>query len=151
MEYLKSESTFSQTPTLSLSDQTISWTWTKEQIFRAVVSGPDQNGSIRYCVDGNLSDKLSVNYCMDLYRFANFLSWEEYKQFLHCYHFVDNESGAFRCSCAMFMKLYKCKHCIGIRILFHNLDVDERAKTQLIGKKRKRGRPSNVPSALVSL
>ena len=46
---------------------------------------------------------------------------------------------------------YKCKHCIGIQIIFHNLVIDDRAKAQPMGHKRKRGTPANVPTALVSL
>ena len=107
--------------------------------------------SVWYCVDGNLADKLPVARCIEILQTNQLSSWLEYKQFLHGLHFVDNETGKFRCTCAMFLKQYKCKHCIGTQILYHNFVVDDRAKAQPIGRKRKRGRPANVPSALQSL
>ena len=73
------------------------------------------------------SDVLVLVLLKELMNDVPFTSFIEFKQFLHSYHYVDNTTGIFRCSCAMGMKKYKCKHSVGIQILFHNLAVDLRA------------------------
>ncbi|CAF1586594.1 unnamed protein product [Didymodactylos carnosus] len=82
---------------------------------------------------------------LDLYRsrqwltFNDFLIWQQ-----SCWLVAPLKS----CSCPIGMKQYSCKHSVGLAILFNLYQVSDKTRIQPLGKRKTKGRPKKVSTAL---
>jgi len=53
------------------------------------------------------------------------------------------------CTCAKFQKEYICKHVVGNAAVNELYRIPDTANTDLIGRKRKKGRPRKIKMALI--
>ena len=62
---------------------------------------------------------------------------------------VNEDWKSLTCTCPKFLKLFICKHSLGMAIRLKKYAVCPEAKNVPIGQKRKRGRPSRAKKALI--
>jgi hypothetical protein len=68
----------------------------------------------------------------------DFLMWQRY-----CWLVVPLTS----CTCPFGLKVYSCKHTVGLAILFNLYRVSDKARVEPVGKRRRKGRPKKVNAA----
>jgi len=78
-----------------------------------------------------------------------FETFELWKKRLHVVKLDEKEWRNSSCTCTKFQKEYTCKHVIGIAALNKLYKIPDSAKTDLLGSRRKPGRPRKVKHALV--
>ena len=71
--------------------------------------------------------------------FNDFLVWQR-----SCWLVVPLQS----CSCPIGIKEYSCKHSVGLAIIFNTYQVSDKARSQPLGKRKTRGSPKKVSTAL---
>lgn len=71
--------------------------------------------------------------------FDNFIMWLK-----SCYIVSPLNS----CTCPSSMKLYTCKHSLGLAMLFNIYEIQDKTRSELLGKRRGKGRSKKVKSAL---
>jgi len=70
-------------------------------------------------------------------------------RYVHLLKFNAPDWKLSTCTCFSFQKQYKCKHVLGIAVSKKLFTIPESAKMDVIGKKRKVGRPLKARVALL--
>jgi hypothetical protein len=70
--------------------------------------------------------------------FDDFLVWQR-----SCWLVAPLES----CTCPVGLKIYSCKHSVGLAIVFNLYQVSEKTRVQPLGKRKGKGRPKKVKTA----
>ncbi len=70
--------------------------------------------------------------------FNDFLVWQQ-----SCWLVVPLES----CTCPIGLKVYSCKHSVGLAIIFNLFQVHDKARVEPLGKRRGKGRPKRITTA----
>jgi hypothetical protein len=52
------------------------------------------------------------------------------------------------CTCPVGLKVYSCKHSVGLAIKFNLYQVSDQTRIQPLGKRKTKGRPKKVSTAL---
>ena len=52
------------------------------------------------------------------------------------------------CTCPIGLKQYKCKHSVGLAIIFNMYQVTDKTRREPLGKRKSKGRPKKVRTAL---
>lgn len=139
------EEKFATQPELQLSDWTTGYQWAKTDTkIRVVHSTPD---STTYLIPGNNSFKINQAEkkfrCFDEYKKVFFSSWNVV--------LPNNQTEWITgcCDCPDFYRKFSCKHLIGLAIRLKYVTPPLEAKSQPLGLKRKRGRPTKARAALI--
>jgi hypothetical protein len=53
------------------------------------------------------------------------------------------------CTCAIGLKEYRCKHSVGLAILFNMYQITDKTRYKPLGKRKTPGRPKKVRTALL--
>ncbi|CAF0787059.1 unnamed protein product [Rotaria sordida] len=86
-----------------------------------------------------LSTWLDIYHSRRWLKFNDFLIWQR-----SCWLVVPLQSG----SCPIDIKEYSCKHSVGLAIIFNTYQVSDKTRIQPLGKRKTRGRPKKVSTAL---
>ena len=70
--------------------------------------------------------------------FNDFLLWQQ-----SCWIVVPLQS----CTCPVGLKIYTCKHSVGLGIVFNLYQVNDKTRVEPLGKRRGKGRPKKVNTA----
>jgi hypothetical protein len=80
-----------------------------------------------------------------MYQSQQWTSFDNFIMWLKSYYIV---SPLNSCTCPISMKLYICKHSLGLAMLFKTYEIQDKTRSELLGKRRGKGRSKKVRSAL---
>ncbi|CAK1542642.1 unnamed protein product [Leptosia nina] len=139
------EEKFATQPQLQLSDWTTGYQWAKTDTkIRVVHSTP---ASTTYLIPFNNSFKIDqaekTFRCFDEYKKVFFSSWNVI--------LPNNQTEWITgyCDCPDFYRKYSCKHLIGLAIRLKYVTPPLKAKSQPLGLKRKRRKPTKARAAFI--
>ena len=83
---------------------------------------------------------------LQLYQQQRWTSFDEFIIWLKSCWLV---SPLNSCTCPNGMKLYLCKHSVGLAMLLKMYEIKDKTRSELLGKRRGKGRSKKVSSALL--
>lgn len=108
------------------------------------------SNEVEYFIPSTLQKQLTERDIKSFHK--NRVKFDTYKQWKSRLDVVKLDRANWKnstCTCATFQKEYICSHVIGIAALQQLFQFPDSAKTDLIGKRRKAGRPRKVKQALL--
>ncbi|XP_035711288.1 uncharacterized protein LOC118436791 [Folsomia candida] len=146
---------FHEEPSLSLALQTSAFNWVQNK--------PDikyhtcDDNITTYFISAANQPKLKeddINKYLRLRERRSWKTFDTYKMCLNRLWLVKFNASRWiksSCSCPVFLKMYVCKHVLGIAIVNKQYEVCPEAKTVPIGTRRCPGRPSKARKALITM
>mmetsp|Transcript_24037 Transcript_24037/g.23102 ORF Transcript_24037/g.23102 Transcript_24037/m.23102 type:complete len:174 (-) Transcript_24037:27-548(-) len=98
---------------------------------------------------GDLNDDKAENFILKFQNF-DFADYDEYTTVSSNVSIVrknDGRTEGWGCTCFTNAKKFSCKHSVGVALIRGTLAAPVEAKTVLLGRRRKRGRPSRATGA----
>ena len=97
-----------------------------------------------YIVPSSESAMTTSNWLM-LYRSGQWKSFDEFVSWQKSCWLV---CPLLSCTCPVWLKQYTCKHSVGLGMIFGSYEVSDQARLQPLGKRKSKGRPKKVRTAL---
>lgn len=134
---------FSLEPTISIKDWTEAYQWVLLNKNIRIVDDKF------YIASSNCENDAVFTELFTRFTEKNWETFDEYKKINFSFWVIEKKCDEYECSCPAFMKNYKCKHALGLKIRLKVVNVPQEAKMIPLGNKRKRGRPAKAKKALI--
>ena len=98
-----------------------------------------------YYVVPSSNNQIAPSTWLNIYLARSWLTFDDFLIWLQsCWIVVPLES----CTCPIGLKMYACKHSVGLAIKFNLYQVSDQTRIHPLGKRKTRGRPKKVGTAL---
>ena len=88
--------------------------------------------------------QMSSSAWLDIYISRHWLSFNDFLVWQRsCWIVVPLQA----CTCPVGLKIYTCKHSVGLGIVFNLYQVNDKTRVEPLGKRRGKGRPKKVNTA----
>ena len=145
-----SPTVFASTPTIGLNDWTDAYHWIK--LNKSILSVNKKNVTTHFVSTKDQNETFGDKQIKDV-TVRRWKSFNEYKEKAFSVWIVvatdETDWKRWTCTCPPFLKLFKCKHIIGIAARQKLVQVPLAAKDTPINQKRRRGRPKMATKSLL--